>query len=567
MDEKDARVVPPADAPLVQRPHGVFVSYAHEPEGRKLAAVIISALRAQGCDVVSDHDVALRNPTSLPAWLDDQIANRVVLCLLTPGYLHAFEEVAAEGTAKRKGVRYELRAIRQRIYDHEGRNGCPVIPVASPEFPIDLVPATLRGLDIGRFNPEDVSGTDELVERIAKLEGTGGIGAMSTKERVPPVSGRHRFRQVVYKLEEDLPAEQAIALVRECLQLAEDPALSAELVPAFPQLAEVIKDHGQISIMRVLTDRCLHVLRSSAPLLHWEHLLEARLLICGTAWYLQRDHRLQDALDAAKAGMALAERFGDRRITAYGRQCVGRIQRLLAEDAHDGDLDHYLELSYQSLDEATALFAAVDGDRPPRSEVGSCLSLRARTLLTRFHRLSDGPALVHADKLVQEAVRVMTANQKKDQYDLKILRAEIAAANRKYSDGRKLLGNVIESLIAEVGALYSEILARAYVARANLAVASRSAKSEIVSDLRKARTIFEQQELDHAAATCTWTMLTTDPRSVVSVKLTRTDLRQLEDLAADPRVRLDAIDKLVRQTDAHLPRRVADWAALVERTR
>lgn len=566
MGEKDACVESPVDASLARRPRGVFVSYAHEPEGRRLATAIVSALRAQGCDVVSDHDVALHNPPSLPAWLDHQIENRVVLCLLTPGYLHAFEEVAPEGTAKRKGVRYELRAIRQRIYDHERQDNCPVIPVASSELPIDLVPGTLRGLDIGRFNPEDGSGTDKLVERVAKLEGTGGIGAMSTKERVPPVGGRQRFRQVVYKLEEDLPAEQAIALVRECLDLAEDPALSFELAPVFPQLAEVIKDHGQIGIMRRLTDQCLDVLHSSTPLLHWEHLLEARLLICGTAWYLQRDHRLPDALDAAKAGMALAERFGDRRITAYGRQSVGRIQRLLAEDARDGDIDHYLTLSYQSLDEATALFAAVDGDRPPRSEVASCLSLRARTLLTRYRRLNDRSALVHADKLVQEAARVMTANQKKDQYDLKILRAEIATANRKYSDGRKLLSNVIESLIAEVGALYSEILARAYVARANLAIASRSAKGEILSDLRKARTIFEQQELDHAASACRWTMLRTDPRSATSVKLTSTDIRQLEDLTADPRIRLDAIDKLEQHTDVHLPRQLADWATLVERT-
>jgi hypothetical protein len=128
--------------------------------------------------------------------------------------------------------------------------------------------------------------------------------------------------------------------------------------------------------------------------------------------------------------------------------------------------------SYRPAREATALFAAVDGDRSPRSEVGSCLSLRARTLLTRYHLPNDRPALVHADKL----------------------------------------GNVIESLISEVGALYSET----------------------VSDVRKARTIFEQQELVHAAAAATWTMLTTDPRSVTSVKVTRTDLQRLADLAVDP---------------------------------
>jgi hypothetical protein len=439
--------------------------------------------------------------------------------------------------------------------------------VASPEFPLDLVPATLRGLNVSRFDSSDGSGTDQLIERILKLEGMGGVGAMSTKERVPPAGDRHRLRQLVHELEEDLPTERAVALVSECLRLVENPGLSAELIPTFPQLADVIKDHGQVSLMRVLTDQCLTELRSSAPLLQWEHLLEARLLICGTAWYLQRDHHLQEALHDAAEGIGIAERFGDRRIAAYGRQCVGRIQRLLAEEAHVDDVDHFLRLSYQSLDEATALFAAVDGDHPPRSEVGTCLSLRARTLLTRFRLLNDNAALAHADKLVQEAARVMTASQKKDQYDLMILRAEIAVANRRYSDGRKLLGHVIETLIAERGGLYSEILARAYMSRAHLAHASRSTKGEIVSDLRKARTIFDQQGLTHAAATCTWMMLTTDPGSVTSLKLGRADIQHLEALAPDPRIRLNAIARLEQEPVLRLARRPFDWSAAVERVR
>lgn len=560
MDGKNAAA--PASAPA--RPRGVFVAYAHEPEGRRTAVALVHALRARGCDVMFDDDVAPRNPVSVPTWMDDEIAVRIVICVLTPGYLQGDEVVVAEGAAKRKGVRYELRAIRQRIYDHEGRYDCPVIPVASPAFPAESAPATLRGLEISRFDQEDGAGTDQLVERIATLEGAGGIAAMSTTERVSPTDGRRRFRQVVRELEEHLPAERAIALVRECLRLAEDPDLSGDLVPAFPQLADVIKDHGQISLMRTLTNRCLAALRAKTPLLHWEHVLEARLLICGKAWYLQRDHQLQEALDHAQEGIRLAERYESRRTAAYGRQCVGRIQRLLAEDALDKDVDHYLSLSFQTLTEAVALFHAIDGDRSRRSEAGACLSLAARTQLTRFRRTNDRAALAAADELAREADRMLTSVQKKDRHDLAILRAEIAAAYRRYSEGRRRLGDVVESLIAERGAL-SEILARAYVARAHLAHASRSGKSEVVSDLRKARDIFTRQQLSHSVAACDWTMLTIDPRTVTTVKMSRADIVELETLAVDPRSRLAAIAKLEGQPDLYLARRRVDWATLVDR--
>jgi hypothetical protein len=557
MDGKNAAA--PAGAPA--RPRGVFVAYAHEPEGRRIAVALVQALRARGCDVMFDDDVAPRNPVSVATWMDDEIALRIVICVLTPGYLQGDEPVVAVGAAKRKGVRYELRAIRQRIYDHEGRYGCPVIPVAPSTFPVESAPATLRGLEISRFDPENGSGTDQLVERIAELEGTGGIAAMSTTERT---DSRQRFRQVVRELEEDLPAERAIALVRECLQLAEDPELSSDLVPAFPQLADVIKDHGQIRLMRLLTDRCFAALNSNVPLLHWERVLEARLLICGKAWYLQRDHRLQEALDHAQEGIRLAERYEARRTAAYGRQCVGRIQRLLAEDAQESDVDHYLSLSSATVSEAVALFHAIDGDRPRRSEAGACLSLGARTQLVRYRRLNDRTALAAADELAREADRMLTPDQKKDRHDLAILRAEIAAAGRRYSEARRRLGDVIESLIAERGAL-SEILARAYAARAHVAQVSRSGKAEVVSDLRKARHIFTRQQLGHAAATCDWAMLVIDPRTVTSVKMSRADIIELETLTADPRQRLAAVAKLAKRPDIHLARQRVDWAALVDR--
>jgi hypothetical protein len=529
-------------APSVARPRGAVVTYANEPEGHHMARALVRELRERGCDVISDHELALQNPVSVATWMDDQIAARIVICAITDGYLQAAEEISEP---KRKGVRYELRAIRQRIYDHEGRYGCPVIPVATPDFPLDLVPQTLRGLNISRFDPDDGTGADELAERIASLEGH---------------ADRRRFRRVVHELEEDLPAERAIALVRECLLLAEDPGLAGDLVPVFPQLADVIKDHGQISLMRTLTERCLGALAVKTPLLQWEREIEARLLICGKAWYLQRDHLLREALDNAQQGIRLAEQHGSRRSAAYGRQCVGRIERLLAEDARGADIDHHLNLSARSIGEAVALFHAIDGTHPRRSEAGACLTLGARTQLSRYRLLDDAAALADADAMATEAAGMLTIEQKKDRYDLAIVRAEIAAANRRYAEGRRRLGDVIESLIAERGEL-SEILARAYVARAAIAQASRGGRGEVVADLRKARTIFQRQQLNHAAAGCDWTMVTTDPRTV---KLSRADIFELERLTVDPRVRLAAVD---RAADGLMTRRPVDWASLIDRGR
>lgn len=561
MNEND--MVSPSGVPSgVRRPRGALISYANEPEGRRMALALRTALRAQGCaDVVLDDDLPRRNPASVAAWMEEQIFSRVVLCVLTPGYLQAAEAEIADGAPKRKGVRYELRAIQLLIYDHVGRYDCPVIPVAPPGFPIEETPQTLRSLNISWFDPEDGNGADQLAERIAALESTGGSVAMNARERVPPSDGSRRFREVLHELETSHTAEDAIALVRECLGLAEAPDLSSELVPAFPRLADVIKDHGQVALMRVLTERCLAALYGKTPLLYWERRLLARLLICGKAWYLQRDHQLREALDHATEGIDLAEQCDDRRTAAYGRQCVGRIQRLLAEDADGADIDHYLSLSSRTIREAVALFQAIDGDRPHRSEAGACLSLAARTELTRYRLLGDRAALVAAGELATEARQTLSADQKKDDYDLTILQAEIAGANRRYTTGRKWLSDVIEAVIRERGE-QSEILARAYVARAQL---TKRPRRESIPDLLNARQIFEEQGLSHAVAAQDWTMLKIDPRRAPIAGFGQDDIAQLERLTADPRLRLAAIAKLAGHPE--MKHRRVDWAALVERSR
>jgi hypothetical protein len=173
--------------------------------------------------------------------------------------------------------------------------------------------------------------------------------------------------------------------------------------------------------------------------------------------------------------------------------------------------------------------------------------------------LNESSALAHADELAGQAAELLTPDQRKDSFDLMILKAEIAAANRRYADSRKLLGGVIESLRSERGAPCSEILARAYAARAHVALTSRGARSEVLYDLRRARDIFTSQELSHAAAGCSWVILTVDPASATQLKIHRTELRELEDLTVDPRTRLDAIAELERQVDTRISKHAASW--------
>lgn len=545
------------------------MSYARDAEGHRLANLVVHGLSARGCDVSSDHQLPLRNPSSLPAWMDDQIANRVVVCVLSQGYVTAFEESVAQGSAPHKGVRYELRAIRQRIYDHEGRYGCPVVPVMANTFELDAVPATLRSLDICRIDAETGAGIDQLAERIARLGDAGRSATMTTAEQIPPSDNRRDVRQLVHELTAGPPAEKAIELVHECLRQTVEPLVPWELVKAFPQLEEVIKDHGQVELLRELTTRCLEVVRSTPHLFRTELALESRLLICGMAWYQQRDHMLNEALDAARKGILIAEKAEDPRIAAFGRQSLGRIHRLLAEDARGSDRDHHLSDSTRWLGEATALFEAIDGSRVRRSEVGACVSLSARTQLTRYRLLNDRTALEHAEELAGRAEELLPTKQKKDRCDLTILQAEIAAANRRYGQGQRLLGNVIEALIAEVGNRSSEILARAYQTRANIALSARGARGDILTDLDRARGIFLKQKLFYAAAACAWTMLRTDSRTITHAKITRADVQQLESLSNDPRTRLNAIT--LSESDAggttghRAPSHRVNWTVLVNR--
>ena len=62
---------------------------------------------------------------------------------------------------------------------------------------------------------------------------------------------------------------------------------------------------------------------------------EAQAMICGKSWALQRIGRLDEARIAAEKSLELGEDIGWDRNTAYCEKCIGRLYRIMAEEASD----------------------------------------------------------------------------------------------------------------------------------------------------------------------------------------------------------------------------------------
>jgi len=546
----------------------VFLSYSHDDEGRWLERALRRQLQDHGCDVVSDHDLHDANPSSIQAWMDEQIATRIVLCLLSEDYVQAFAE-RAEGAPRRAGSRYELRAIRQRIYDHEGASACPVIPVASPGFVAEHAPSTLRALVIARCDAATGEGVDRIAGRIAALTGTSGDGAVSV-DRPDRLPGDGRaLRRVLHELETtDELSARAVELVRESLELAGALRHPAELLGAFPSVEKVIKAHGDLQLMTATARQCLRVLDSPHDLLQREAGLEAEVRIFAVGWALAREHKLDAALEQTVRGIRLAEQHQDRKTAAYGRIRLGRLRMLVAEQVRGHDQEYHLRAGYEALAEAIERFVALDDNGRTLVAVGACLGLQARIQLARYRLLNEKPALERAAELADRAEDSLLPGTA-DYFDLVIIQAEIAAARRHWAEAKRWLGQVIQALVPKPGALPAEILGRAHHARADVLRASHGAKAEILHHLRCAREIFEAQELGYEAAACEWTMMVVDSTTVTPLKVTREDTLQLAELTTDPRIRLAAIAELERQDEDRIRNRPSarkvNWEHLVNK--
>lgn len=148
----------PADSAAVFR---AAISYAH---GRFDHQVLDLANRLNREGV--DCEIDLYNeapPQGWPQWILDTMAARVVLVVCTAEYAERLESRASEGVGR--GVAFEGRLLRQRVYDDQGRNE-GIVPIIFDEADRKYVPLFLR--DVAYYDISTNGGYEALYRRLTR---------------------------------------------------------------------------------------------------------------------------------------------------------------------------------------------------------------------------------------------------------------------------------------------------------------------------------------------------------------------------------------------------------------
>ncbi len=561
----------------------IFISYAHDSEGIAYAAWLVDQLKTSGFDVSWDGDLANFNPSSIQEWMEDQVRNSIVVCIVTQEYAERFGH--GNDSSRRKGVLYESRAVELRLHDHTASGACPVIPVIPAGLSAEKLPNPLRRLLATEVSRENGTGIDEILTRIRAL--SHNVNAMTkTAEstisvvNVPDSPPREdetegTLRDLLSRLEAAQPGTpSALSVVTEWLNLAE---VELKAVPplyacGFPDAEKIAKTAGDLDLMRRISDSCLKAVRNSEPPLRSDVGLEARVLVCGEGWYLQRHHELQAALDSTRLGVKLAARVGQRRTEAFGKKCLGRLERLIGEEEDDSTLAQArFEQSISLFEEAREMFFGIDG--PDSEEAGDCLSLESRSWLARYRSAGSAEFLSKAKSYAEQAEEIIPPRNSKDYWDLVILNAEIEFEGRHYSNASRLVQEAIDRLRGSSEAPRSEILARAHCVRAAIDEKwhPRAASNQALRDLEDAEMIYHKLGQEHAALECRWRQIVINPSKVTTLQLSRAELEELARRERDPKLRIDAIRELdaeekarVGITIGHRARKV-DWTVILRR--
>lgn len=560
-----------------------FVSYARDLEGAAYAEWLVERLRSASLDVSWDGDLTNFNPSSIQEWMEDQVHSSIVICVVTQEYAERFGR--GSNSPRRKGVLYESRAIEQRLHDHTASGACPVIPVIPDGLSADKLPSPLRRLLATKISLENKSGIDELLTRIRALSHTAGVMMKTADPRgsvaATPVSDPEEsvyesaLRDLLARLEVAEPGTpSALSAVTEWLDLGEVrfqtiPPLYAQ---GFPDAEKIAKTAGDLDFMRRISDACLKAIRNSEPPLRADVGLEARILVCGEGWYFQRNHDLQAALDSTRLGVALAARVGQRRTEAFGKKCLGRLERLVGEEECDSTVaQSRFEQSIALLEDAREMFFGIDG--PGSEEAGDCSSLESRAWLAYYRSSGSAEFLSKAKSYAEQAEELIPPRNSKDYWDLVILNAELELEYRHYSKASLLVQEAIDRLRESSDAPRSEILARAYCVRAAIDEKrhARASSNQALRDLEEAERIYRRLGQEHAALECHWRQIVIHPAKVTNLQLSRSELEELARRERDPKLRIEAIRELDAEEKArigisigHRVKKV-DWAVILRR--
>ena len=378
------------------------------------------------------------------------------------------------------------------------------------------------------------------------------------------------LRTLLHQLESVQPGEQAaIDAVSRFLAFGRDHPDEATTFYAMGFLAaqRIAKSAGDMLLVKEITRACLEAVNRRSPKLKADVILEARILICGEAWHLQRSHRLLEAMNATEQGLQLARRVGIRIIEALGMKCMGRLERLMAEtQVHGHDSEARLASSISWLQDGQEIFRAIDAP----DELGDCLSLEARTWLVKYRNTNNEEFLANAFQRVNYAEKLISPGSSKDYMDLLILKAELEFEAGRLADAKRLIDSVVEHLQGSPGSSRSEILARALRLR-GMMTENRKNRAAGINDLEGAEKIFARLEQDWAIVECRWRKVMLDLSLITELRIPYEKLKELEREAPDPEHRIRAVRRLDLDERSRVGIVVAnrlreiDWAPVLRR--
>jgi len=234
--------------------------------------------------------------------------------------------------------------------------------------------------------------------------------------------------------------------------------------------------------------------------------IEARALICGRSWVLQRIGEHEKALVEATKSMELGDKIEWRRNTAFCNKCLGRLHRMMGERETDAKKKRQeLSKSLKHLKDAIRNFEDLEGFGVGCAEIGDCYSLLARTLLASGQG-DDVEIRQHLDNARER----LNDESEKDYLDYEILEGDYAASLGMFDTAESHYGKVIESAHID-GCEKSEILARALHQR-GIAGKAQGKRTAAIADFRRAAEMWEGLNERNRSAAAEWEAILLEER-------------------------------------------------------
>ena len=291
----------------------------------------------------------------------------------------------------------------------------------------------------------------------------------------------------------------SVRLARECLR--NHPGLA---LPLFQATEHIVKNLGDKHLLLEISDLCIDAgHRTDGGDRERCAQARAQATLCGRSWVFQRTSRLAEARLSAEMSLALGEKIGWDRNTAFAEKCIGRLDRVEAEQtgiARERKAE-LLQASAEKLLKAIRMFSDAGEFGSTHIQVGDCYSLLARTYLTSRKRGETEVAL-------RKAYEIIPATSTKEYFDLLILTGDFEVTWGERSQAEVRFSEVIDHH-SNQSREHSEIYARALSKRAaNRAKLNR--KQTALADYQRAAEAWRSLDEHEEAAKMEWACLELD---------------------------------------------------------